>query len=158
MHAENKKYQIYLNGKLIPVTEEVYKAWYRPIWRTHDFARRHSQCACADWRLCEGDCGLCRYRRAGDQASLDQWQEEYGLERKADEADPSEIVERRAARDALLRELDTIDPDGRKLVQLLQDGIDDRKAAEILGLSKSAYSRKKIKLRSALRKYFGTHL
>ena len=39
--SENSNRFVYLNGEPIPVTEEVYLAWYRPVWRTHDFARRH---------------------------------------------------------------------------------------------------------------------
>lgn len=151
MHAENKKHQIYLNGELIPVTEEVYKAWYRPIWRTHDFARRHGQCACADWRLCEGDCGLCEHKRAGDQVSIEQSQE-CGLQMAAYRADPSEIVESRAAYDALLLALDAIDSNGRKIAQMLLEGVDDRTAAEMLGLPRSTYSDKKLRIRRELEK------
>ena len=36
----------------IPVTEEVYKEYYRPIWRTHYRARKHERCGCTDWRWC----------------------------------------------------------------------------------------------------------
>lgn len=153
MQNNEKKCVIRLNGEMIPVTEEVYQEWYRPIWRTHDFARRHGQCSCTEWQLCEGDCALCRYKRAGDQASLDQWQEEYGLILEASGAEPSQIVESQNACEALLHELDEIDPNGRRIAQLLLDGVDDRTAAKTLGLSKSAYSRKKIKLRKTLKKY-----
>lgn len=153
MQNNEKKRAIRLNGEMIPVTEEVYQEWYRPIWRTHDFARRHGQCGCNDWQLCEGDCALCSYKRAGDQASLDQWADEHGLTLEAYGADPLETVESRDACEALLQKLDEIDPIGRRTAQLLLDGVDDRTAAKILGLSKSAYSRKKIKLRRTLKKY-----
>lgn len=157
MQNENKSYQIYLNGEFIPVTEEVYKEWYRPIWRTYDNAKRHGCCRCPNWQYCEGDCGLCDYRQAGDQTSLDQWADEYGPVREAYNSDPSVVVERIVIHEELLRELDKIDPDGRKIFGLLQDGVDDRKAAEMIGISKSAYSRRKIKLREALKKFWETN-
>ena len=156
MRNNEKNCAIRLNGEWIPVTEEVYQAWYRPIWKTFRFACRHGRCRCPNWRLCEGDCGLCSYRRAGDQTSLDRWQEDSGREKEAYGADPSEIAENRATYEALLLELDEIDPNGRRIGQLLQDGVDDRTAAKTLGLSKSANSRKKIKLRSTLKKYRNT--
>ena len=156
MQKENKSYQIYLNGEFVPVTEEVYKEWYRPIWRAYDNARRHGRCRCTNWQRCEGDCGLCNYQRSGDQVSLNQWADDYGIEQEAYSADPSDVVERIVIREELLREADEIDPDGRKITMLLLNGVDDRKAAESLGISKSAYSRRKIKLRGALRKYWET--
>lgn len=152
MQNNEKRCAIRLNGEWIPVTEEVYQAWYRPIWKTFRFAYRHGRCRCPNWRLCEGDCGLCTYRRAGDQASLDQWQEEYGREEEAYGEDPSEIAENRVAYDALLLELDEIDPNGRRTSQLLQDGVDDRTAAKMLGLPRSTYSDKKLRIRRELKK------
>lgn len=151
MQNNEKKRVIHLNDELIPVTEEIFQEWYRPIWKTFRLAYRHGRCRCPNWQLCKGDCGLCEYRRAGDQVSMEQTQE-CGLQIAAYRADPSEIVESRAAYEALLQELDAADPNGRRIAQLLLDGVDDRTAAEMLGLSKSAYSRKKIKLRSTLRK------
>ena len=67
----NKQHFISVNGELIPVNEDVYQEYYRPIWRTHYHACKHGQCGCTDWRRCEGDCGLCRYRAAGNTLSLD---------------------------------------------------------------------------------------
>ena len=71
MKKQDKQYFIRLDKQYIPVTEEVYKAYYRPIWRTHYHASKNGQCGCTDWRRCEGDCGLCRYRAAGNTLSLD---------------------------------------------------------------------------------------
>lgn len=39
MSDQNKKYFIPVNGALIEVSEEVYRAYYRPIWNT----RYHAQ-------------------------------------------------------------------------------------------------------------------
>lgn len=150
MQAESKDYQIYLNGKLIPVTEEVYKAWYRPIWRTHHFARRHGQCACPRWQLCEGDCGLCEYQKLGDLYSLDLLYDDSSSESEA--LDPAEIVIDAMGADELLRELDGIDSYGSRIARLLLDGVNDRDAGAFLGLAKSTYSDKKMKLRRAMRK------
>ena len=83
---------IYLNGQPVPVTEEVYLEWYRPIWRCHDFARRHGQCSLSRWQLCEGDCAICRFRMAGDHSSLDDLHDAYELEPADPGSDPESIV------------------------------------------------------------------
>lgn len=143
---------IYLNGQPVPVTEEVYLEWYRPIWRCHDFARRHSQCSLSRWQLCEGDCGTCRFRIAGDHSSLDDLHDAYELEPADPSTDPESIVMDALLLEELLAELDEIDPNGRRIAEVLMDGLDDRAAAKALGMAKSTYSDKKLKLRRELKK------
>lgn len=157
MQKENKNYRIYLNGQLIPVSEEVYKAWYRPIWDVHNFARRHAQCGCPDWHFCEGDCGLCVHQKAGDIHSSDLWKDDYAPE-CAMTADPADIVIDAILTEELLKQMDAIDPYGRRIAKLIFEGINDRDAAEMLGLAKSTYSDKKLRLCRVLKelrkKYF----
>lgn len=143
---------IYLNGQPVPVTEEVYLAWYRPIWRTHDFARRHGQCSLSRWQLCEGDCGICRFRMASDHSSLDDLRDAYELEPTDPSTDPESIVMDAVLLEELLDELDEIDPNGRRIAEMLLDGLDDRAAAKALGMAKSTFSDKKLKLRRELKK------
>lgn len=141
---------IYLNDQPVPVTEEVYLEWYRPIWRTHDFARRHGQCSCSRWQLREGDCGICRFKMAGDHSSIDDLRDNYELEPAAPGADPEGIVMDAILLDELLDELDEIDPNGRRIAEVLLDGPDDRAAAKALGMARSTYSDKKLTLHYAL--------
>lgn len=42
----------------IPVTEEQFREYYRPINRIFAFAKRHCQCACHHWWRCGGDCTI----------------------------------------------------------------------------------------------------
>ena len=143
---------IYLNGEPIPVTEEVYLTWYSPIWRCHNFTLRHGQCSCSRWQLCEGDCGICRFRMAGDHSSLDDLYDNYELEPADPGSDPESIVMDAILLEELLDELDRIDPNGRRIAEVLLDGLDDRAAAKALGMAKSTFSDKKLKLRRELKK------
>ena len=147
--SEDANRHIYLNGQPVPVTEEVYLEWYRPIWRTHDFARRHGQCSCSRWQLCEGDCGICRFKMAGDQSSIDGLRDSYEMEPAAPGADPEGIVMEAILLEELLGE---INPNGRRIAEVLLDGLDDRAAAKALGMARSTYSDKKLKLRRELKK------
>ena len=49
-------------SELIEVNEDVYRAYYRPVWQARDHAKRHGGCSTADWKKCSGDCGTCSYR------------------------------------------------------------------------------------------------
>lgn len=149
---------IYLNGQPVTVTEEVYLEWYRPIWRTHDFARRHGQCSCSRWQLCEGDCAICRFRVVGDHSSLDDLFDSYELEPEDPSADPAGIVMDAILLEELMDELDQIDPNGRRIAEVLLDGLDDRAAAKALGMARSTYSDKKLKLRRKLQKRWNEDL
>ena len=150
--SEDTNRLIYLNGQPVPVTEEVYREWYRPIWRTHDFARRHGQCKLTRWQLCEGDCGICRFRMAGDNSSIEDLRDAYELEPADPSTDPESIVMDTILLEELLDELDQIDPNGRRIAEVLLDGLDDRNAAKALGMAKSTFSDKKLKLRRELKK------
>ena len=143
---------IFLNGKPVPVTEEVYLEWYRPIWRTHERASRRGQCSCPKWQLCEGDCAICRFCQAGNMTSLDQIRDNYELEPEDPDSDPAGIVMDAILLEELLDALDEIDPYGRRIAELLLEGLDDRTAAKALGMAKSTYSDKKLKLRKELKR------
>ena len=147
-----KTRSIYLQGQVIPVTEEVYQAYYRPIWRVHDYARRHGQCCISDWRRCEGDCGLCKYHTIGDGGSIDFLLDEYELDIEDTGSNPEDIVGEALLLEELLKELDEIDPDGRRIAELLMDGETDRNIATILGMARSSFSDRKLRIRRELKK------
>lgn len=153
-----KQRYIYMEGQAIPVTEEVYLAYYQPIWRTHENARRHGQCAVNDWRKCQGDCGLCRHRTVGDSGSIDHLYELYALEAEDTDSDPADIVGSSLLCETLLEVLDKIDPDGSRIAQLLMDGNTDRGIAAILGISKSWFNERKARIRKRLREYLENNL
>lgn len=156
---QDKQYFIPLNGKLIPVTEEVYKEYYRPIWRTHYHASKHGQCGCTDWRRCEGDCGLCRYRAAGNTLSLNaEYEGEEGsklnlLDTIEDSAaNIEEIVADKLLLEELFRVLDDLDPDSRQICELIRQGKTEREIAAEFGVRQSTLNYRKNKLMDKLRK------
>lgn len=144
---ENKEYFIYLNGEKIPVSEEVYRAYYRQIWRVRDHAKRHGGCCCADWKKCIGDCGICRYHTGGACLSLDRFFEEAG-----DSCDvlrdplANGFEDRIAEEDGLARKLASLTDEDRAICETLIEELSEREAAEATGLSKTQYHRKKTAL------------
>ena len=89
---------------------------------------------------------------AGDHSSIDDLNDAYELEPADPGSDPESIVMDSILLDELLDELDQIDPNGRRIAEVLMDGLDDRAAAKALGMARSTYSDKKLKLRRELKK------
>ena len=161
----------------IEVTEEVYKAFYQPIWRARDHAKRHGGCSCADWKKCDGDCGTCRFRTGSDTWSLDKMLEDIGDAAYADNLTVSETPlprghhnpythteETEVAADDYSRLLDEIakgsiadrikalpEPD-RQICECVLMGLTERESSARLGIGKSTYGDRKLALFARLRK------
>ena len=54
---ETKDYYICIKGEKVPVTEEVYRAYCRPVWAEKKRKEREQRCRNADGSRCAGDCG-----------------------------------------------------------------------------------------------------
>lgn len=67
MSNEAKKYFIPVKGELVEVSEELYRAYYRPIWNTRYHARKNGECCCTKAQLwkCDGVCPGCPFYTAG---------------------------------------------------------------------------------------------
>lgn len=147
----NKKI-VYIEGKPVVVSADVYSVLRSEPWRIYKSARRHGECNCGRWQQCKGDCGACRHQVEGDMISADALRENYCNEPEAIGADPEEIVVDQLRCEELMRLCEEIDPDGRRIVELLAAGYDDRTAAAILGVPRSTYSRRKLRLRGEVRR------
>lgn len=152
MIKENENY-IYLNDRYIPVTREVYLEWYRLIWRIHDYMTNHNACSCPQWWICQGDCGVCRFRIQGDIESFDEKKIAPTNTCSAYGRDPADVVIEKMELEEILNELKRIDPDGARMAILLEQGLTNREVAEVIGIPRSTFSRRKLKLRSGLKKY-----
>ena len=73
MQNKDKKYFIPVDGTLIEVSEEVYRAYYQPIWNTRYHAQKNGECRCNKaqlWR-CDGVCPGCPFYTASKKLSID---------------------------------------------------------------------------------------
>ena len=166
MTNKDKKYFIPVSGQWVEVSEEIYYEYYRPIWRTHEYAQRHGQCRCrkSDIWKCDGVCQGCEFYTAGNQISFDGTvDEEEGddlmLENAiADEASPlEEIITDMELLDALYEELEHLEPERRQICELLMQ-YSEREAAEMMGIPRSTFKRKWSRvqkyLKARLKKYY----
>ena len=166
MKKKNKKFFVPVSGQWVEVSEEIYYEYYRPIWRTHEYAQRHGQCRCrkSDIWKCDGICQGCEFYTAGNQISFDGTvDEEEGddlmLENAiADEASPlEEIITDMELLDALYEELERLEPERRQICELLMQ-YSEREAAEMMGIPRSTFKRKWSRvqkyLKARLKKYY----
>ena len=148
----SREYKIYLprTRQFIPVSQEVYYEYYRPIWRIQKRAQAHGQCVCTRKNLwkCDGDCVVCPYHSAGDSISLDaDFESDDGATMTMLEmmADPTINIEDTVADSIMLEELlkalDELDPEGRRMCELIMQGQSEREAAATMQMARSTFKR-----------------
>ena len=133
---------------LIPVTNDFYTNAYRKICRRRKAMQRSGECRCPVKKLwkCDGDCERCRYHVTEDiPLSLDAptaASEDITLaDTIADDAPlPEAIMEDKELLEALYSELDVLDPEGRRICELLS-WLSERDAADAMGMSRSSFKR-----------------
>ena len=157
-HQKIREHFIYepATKQRIPVSDEVYNEFYRPIWNTFRKAHRHGCCSCpgSKWWLCCGDCAICKYRTAGDNLSLDYEQEVVG-DIRPDDSDLESIVTDRIIFDQLLKRLDVLMPEARRIGELRQDGYSDNAIADIIGVPRTTFLSRLKKAKAQLREEYG---
>ena len=151
----------------VPVSKTDFNNYYRDINAYRRKQQEHGRCVCPASKryLCDMDCWTCRFRKAGDELSLDysitdeDGNEKSWLDDLPDETPSAQsILEERDLLDSLIRKLDELDPDGRRICELLLQNKTEREIAAIMGISKQStinYKKKKAfdALRELLREY-----
>jgi DNA-directed RNA polymerase specialized sigma24 family protein len=154
---ENVQRYIEIDGEQIPVTEEVYRAYKRPLWAEHKRKERAKRCRNEYGFRCTNDCRTCNKLREGDVLSLDRFTED-GFE-VADPVDIAELAADRLLLEQLVACLDDLEPDERTLIDALfyNDRTERDYAAEI-GISHQAVGKRKQKVVDKLRALMGVSI
>lgn len=154
---------IYLRstGEKIPVTKEQHDAFYKEASRIRDKEQNHGRCVCPYrfiWK-CDGDCIDCEYHRAGDTLSLDAPTEDGSNDLYNTIADTAptmeDVIADRILLEQLFSKLRELDPDADRIIELLGDGLSDRKIAEALGRKQRTFADQMKKYRTELRRIRG---
>lgn len=141
VHDNQRKIYIRSTKTWVPVTEEVYLEYYRPIWRTQKAAQKAGQCFCPKDKLwlCDGDCAMCEYRAAGNTVSLGAPIEnadgdEFSLVETIEDptADFADVLVDRLLLEQLLDELAEHNPEGKRICELLMKGCSKTEIADTL--------------------------
>lgn len=158
-----KQRYINVNHELIPVTEEVYKAFTRPNEKERFFARRDGKCGQSNYKLCSGDCASCPWQQEGHR--FISMHKAFGpeLERETPDinnASPSfdDVVADRFLLEELYRQLDELIPDGARVFQLRAENYTEREIARELGIKAQSTLNYRIKKMDAFIRAHRTEL
>ena len=157
MQNNDKKYFIPVDGTPIEVSENVYRAYYQPIWNTRYHAQQNGECRCTKAQIwkCDGVCPGCPFYAAGKKVSLDTTiggeDDDLTLgDTLADDAPTADsILMDEELLKALYDELDRLDPEGKRICALMMHH-SEREAAEIMGMARSTFKRHWAKIRPVL--------
>ena len=157
MSNKEKTYFIPVDGNPIEVSEEVYRAYYQPIWNARYHAQKNGECRCTKAQLwkCDGVCPGCPFYAAGKKVSIDTpiggEDDELTLgDTLADDAPTAEsILMDKELLDALYDELSRLDPEGKRICELLMYH-SEREAADIMGMARSTFKRHWAKIQAEL--------
>lgn len=159
MTNKGNRYFIPIDGTPIEVSEEVYRAYYQPIWNTCYHAKKNGERRCTKaqlWR-CDGVCPGCPFYASEKKVSIDTpigcEDDEITLgDTLADEAPSVEsILMDKELHDALYEELNCLDPNERRICELIMQGKTEREIAADMGKRQSTINYQKNKVFSILR-------
>lgn len=112
--------------------------------------------------MCDGDCLACEFRATGDNLSLDYTVEDGEGNQKSwaddlpdDTPNAQSIMEDRELLCALYQKLQELDPEGRRICELIMEGKSERDIASALGVSRNTYTYRRDKLLRILREQLG---
>ena len=131
--AQNEFY-VTINKEKVYVTEEVYRAYVRPVRNQQRNEERRSRCI-VDGKRCTDDCSVCLKFRSGTPLSLDALRAEDGV----DVQDPGplveDLIEHKLLINALYEAIDSLPERERRAVELYGDKASEARIGEEIGMS-----------------------
>ena len=157
--SQSSRFFIPVDGNPVEVSEEVYRAYFQPVWSTRYHAQRHGECRCTRGQLkkCDGVCPGCPFYAARKKVSIDTpiSGEDEGLtlgDTLADNTPTAEsMLTEKELLNTLYEELDRLDPDGRRICELIMQGKTEREIAAGMGKRQSTVNYQKRRVLSILR-------
>ncbi|NMC34257.1 MAG: sigma-70 family RNA polymerase sigma factor [Veillonellaceae bacterium] len=154
VNQETKQYYLTIEGQEVTVTEEVYRAYKRPIWAEHKRNDRQKLCQVSDGKgglkRCTEDCSKCSRTKEGSFLSIDGLEEAgYSVEDRSQ--DVAEIVAEKMLLEELFMTLEELDPNSHRICELLMEGRSKREIARLMSIPQSSFEYQFKKLMASLR-------
>ena len=146
---ENRQFYIEIDGQQFPVTEDVYRAYKRPLWAEHKRREREKRCRDANGNRCTDDCSQCKKQRTGSTLSLDKLAAD-GFD-IVDPSDFTQLIEDEQIIEALHNALDELEPLDRRIIDLFSAGKSERDIAGVVGMSQKGVNKRKARIFAGLR-------
>ncbi|OXS26895.1 MAG: hypothetical protein BI182_12250 [Acetobacterium sp. MES1] len=154
VNQETKQYYLTFEGQEVAVTEEVYRAYKRPIWAEHKRNDRQKLCRVSDGKgglkRCTEDCSKCSHKKEGGILSLEGLEED-GFSVNDHAQDVAEIVAEKMLLEELFKTLEKLDPSSQRICKLIMEGRSKREIARIMSIAQSSFEYQFKKLMAFLR-------
>ena len=161
---ESTERKIYLKDlhQWVPVSKTDFDNYYRDVNAYRRRQQEHGRCICPASKryLCDMDCCTCRFHKGGDELSLDYTvTDENGNEKSwledlpDDRPSTQSVMEDCELLDTLLHKLDELDPEDRRICELVMDGRSERDCGKEMGMARNTFVYKRDKLFAALADY-----
>lgn len=156
-----KRYYLTIEGQEVTVTEEVYRAYKRPVWAEHKRNDRQKLCQVSNGKgglkRCTEDCSECKHTKEGSALSLEGLEDAgYSVEDHA--KDVAEIVAEKMLLKELLIALEELDPDSHRICELFMEGYSKREIARLMSIPQSSFEYQFKKLMISLRERLEKHI
>lgn len=147
-----------INGQVIEVTEEVYRAYKQPLWAERKREEREKRCIISDGkggtRRCTRSCRECDMERAEKGLPLiDRTGSVLSLDKFADDGldvpgaiNIEDILLDKMLLEELFEALEELDPENRLIIDLFSIGKSEREISANIGLSQKTINKRKAKL------------
>lgn len=153
----NKEYYVFVEGKKVIVTEEVYRAYYQPVWKEERENRRKWKCRDAYGVRCTRNCEECEIWKIGAGANGN----DLSLERMVEDEDPefakvpdvADMVILNEELMAILEEIGKMSETSQTIINLLTEGYSQQECAAKMGISQQAVSKNILATRKKLKKF-----
>ena len=155
--SEIKDFYIEINHQKVPVTKEVFVAYYNDMAKERMQRIRRSRCmvpnAKGGMRLCDKkNCDECPHKRSGGTVSLDYLHDEYEYEVEDKNENVIEQINKEETASAVRKALSELSEIDRTIaVMTLEEDISEAKVAELLNVSQPAVHQRKVKIIGILR-------
>ena len=165
--SENKEFYVTIQGKKVVVTEEVYRAYVRPIRTEQRRERRAWKCQVMGEKgnlvRCKGKCSECEYAKDGNKAtgnllSLDKLLEK-GVEIADKHLTPEEQFIEKESRTSLQEQvhkaISQLTPRQQEIVRMIYfEGMSQEEVRVYYGIAKSSMSEAMQRIFASLKKFF----
>ncbi|MBQ6052291.1 MAG: sigma-70 family RNA polymerase sigma factor [Clostridia bacterium] len=157
MKNNERNFFIPVNGTLFEVSEDVYRAYYQPIWKTRYHAQTNGECRITKSQLwmCDGICPGCPFHTSEKyisvEAQIGDSDLAVGDTLPDDSPTPESILMDRDLIAALHKELDRLDPEVKRICELIMQGKTEREIAAETGKRQSTVNYQKNRIFSLLR-------
>lgn len=137
-----------IDGQVIEVTEEVYRAYKQPLWAEKKRQEREKRCIISNGKgstiRCTADCSTCKEQRTGSVLSLDKFKDD-GLDVPGS-INIEDILLDKMLLEELFEALEELDPENRLIIDLFSIGKSEREISANVGLSQKTINKRKAKL------------